>query len=99
MMMIYGGYQFEGPFTDMGRLRSDPGVFLVLTAAGDGDWSFIEAGESENIRESVALADTSVWTEKNRGLVGIAVLYDLGSARTRQAIKQAVQDGMVPPQA
>lgn len=96
MIILCNGYDFDGPFTDLGRLRNEPGVFLVLTATSDGDWTFIEAQESDNVRQSVALADTSEWNQKNRGLIGIAVHYNDNGADSRRAIKQAVQNRMDP---
>ncbi|MFW5735413.1 MAG: hypothetical protein ACOCWR_10160 [Oceanidesulfovibrio sp.] len=81
----------------MSRLRNAPGVFLVMTSASDGCWSFIEAGESSDVRWAIALADTTLWNLKNQGLIGIAVHYNNDGQDARRTILDAALDDTDSP--
>ncbi|TVM35128.1 hypothetical protein [Oceanidesulfovibrio marinus] len=98
-MMNCSGYEFEGPYTDMGQLKNAPGVFLVLTAVNGLGWSFIEVGESENIRNAVAQADIRKWNLQNRGIIGIAVHYSEDGPQSRLSMLEHISASMDLPKA
>lgn len=97
--MNCSGFEFEGPFTDMGQLKNAPGVFLVLTTANGLGWSFIEMGESSNIRNAVAQADIRRWNLQNRGTIGIAVHYNADGQLSRQAMLKHMTANLDLPKA
>lgn len=98
MSIKIGGYDFEGPFTDTSKLRSEQGVYSILDHRPDGKYIVVDVGESEDVRSRIENHDRSdCWNRNRQGTLTVAVLYTPGrSGDRRRAIESALREQYSP---
>jgi hypothetical protein len=98
-MITLAGYSFEGPFSHTWQLKSQSGVYAILTPSGQGV-SVLDVGESGNVRQRIENHDRkSCWSRyANSGNILYAVYYTPGQSEAqRQRIEKAIRDAYEPP--
>lgn len=93
------GYEFEGPYTEIGRLRDAAGVYGILDWRSDDKWHFIDVGESEQVKTRVGSHDRRpCWERHRQGTLGVAVLYTAGwTPQQRRALEAKIREEYNPP--
>lgn len=70
------GYNFSGPFNDVGAILDLAGIYVILDKRVDGQWYVIDVGESAGIQSRIKAHDRKdSWIRCRKGTLGVAVLY------------------------
>lgn len=92
------GHKFDGAYTSPDSLQTTVGVYVIWCRVGD-DWSVLDVGESDNVRERVSYHERAdCWMEHCTGTVYYSATYtpDLDEDE-RRAIEQEIRDSENPP--
>jgi hypothetical protein len=95
MSVRIGRFDFEGPFDSPENLKSDPGVYAVISTFR-GRSSVLDVGEGGNVRESVTTSDRhNHWLDVSRNQGGellFAANYTPGlEGKSRKLIEQEIR--------
>ncbi|MEO1537907.1 MAG: hypothetical protein AAFR73_09265 [Pseudomonadota bacterium] len=77
MSINIGSYHAEGPFGNDNYLQPRSGVYVVLGRRNlSANWSVVDIGEFENIRERVANHDRApCWRGQGHAQLHVAAIY------------------------
>jgi len=83
------GYTFEGPFVSADLLRSDSGVYVIVTDDA-GSWKLLDCGESDSVKDQVANHERqSCWQKHAVGEIAFMAKYC--DARGRRLIASEIR--------
>lgn len=89
-------YAFDGPFTDIGNLRKQSGVYSISTKANNGLHDIIDIGESQDVQTRVSNHDRShLWKKYAIDTLYVSALYC--DEKSRMIIEQQLRESYVPP--
>ncbi len=75
MSIQISNYNFEGPYTDIGPLRNQSGVYVILDC-GPRESFVVDVGEAQNVRNRIASHDRKhCWSANCKQTVKVAALY------------------------
>lgn len=97
MTIRIGNYSFEVPFTDTTSLKSQSGVYAVLTRGNQADrWTVLDIGESEDVRGRVKNHDRkNCWQHDSKGTLSVAAYYC--GAGVRERVEAELRKQYNPP--
>ena len=97
MSIQVGKYHADGPFGNEGSLQGRSGVYVILGRSQQtSNWSVVDVGESENIRDRVANHDrTPCWRGQGHAQLNVAAIY--ADARNRILIERELRQQYNPP--
>jgi len=92
------GYQFEGAWSDPGRLESRSGVYVIWCKVGE-KWNVLDVGESHDVRDRVMNHDRSdCWVRNCTGEIFYSATYTPNLQQSgRKEVEQYVRDQTTPP--
>ena len=91
-----GSYNFDGPHTHTGGLYAQSGVYVILGKSGGNNWSVVDIGESQSVRERVANHDRQpCWQRRGHHVLAAAALYV--NERQRMTIEKELRIHFNPP--
>lgn len=102
MPVTIGKRTFEGPFTGVGTILDDPGVYVVVCPDTDGGYFVVDVGESDQLRTHLQNHERKdcwarVCTARHQ-VPQFAVLYMRRiSPNYRRAIEREIRDQYKPP--
>jgi predicted AlkP superfamily phosphohydrolase/phosphomutase len=93
MTVLIGSWEFEGPFSEPNKLKSEPGIVAVL-AKNNHEFELVDIDESESVREYVKKRVTAVPPPSNDIEFSTAVYYcaDLSSALRQGLINKLMKE-------
>jgi hypothetical protein len=95
MTIPIGRYTFEGPFSYTSSLKSQSGVYAILTPSG-GSYKVLDIGESENVRTRIENHDRQpCWNRNKNGSIFYAAYYC--GATNRMLIERELRNQFNPP--
>jgi len=74
MSISIGKHQFEGPYTDLGKVRDEGGVYAIL-GLNQKQYQVIDIGQSSALRSRIGSHDRSAQWERQNLPLSVAVLY------------------------
>lgn len=75
MSIIVSNILFEGPYSDIDKLKCQAGIYLIICRKGNKN-SIIDIGESDNIKIKIENCDKKIWAKyANYGKITVAVHY------------------------
>ena len=97
--IVFSGYRFEGPHTNVAALRNAAGVYVICDKRTDGRWYVLDVGESSRVRDRIESHERSAcWQRHAQGPIGVAVLYTPGwTDSQRRGLESRIRDDYAPP--
>jgi len=87
MDIVIGNYQFDGPFTQPGKVRDEPAIYALLCYAGN-DFDILEFGKTQSPK---SLFETIAQFDLPQGATtSIAVFYTAGHSDA--AVEEMLKD-------
>ncbi len=72
------GYDFDGPMMDLGLLKNEPGVFLIICQEKT-IMTILDVGEAEHVQDRIQNHERrNNWIKSCRNQLNFAVLYTNG---------------------
>ncbi|MDD3761190.1 MAG: hypothetical protein PHO57_10220 [Acidithiobacillus sp.] len=91
-----GSYNLDGPHTNIGGLHAQSGVYVILGRSGGTNWSVVDIGESQSVRERVETHDRQpCWQRHGYQVLAVAALYV--NERQRMTIEKELRIRYTPP--
>lgn len=88
---------FEGPFKDTFLLRNSPGVYVILGNNGGENWTVIDVGESQDVRQRVERHDRKAcWQLQNLANLAVAAHYPYDE-HYRKNLEKEIRSFYNPP--
>ena len=76
MAIQIGKYNFDGPHRQTTGIHAQSGVYVILGKSGGTNWSVVDVGESQSVRERVENHDRQpCWKGQGHQELAAAVLY------------------------
>lgn len=82
--ILIGQYEFDGPFDNVNDLSDLPGLYAILHYE-DEEYSLIQIGQSESIRDCIELSPPSYSMCKGSTLV-VALYISTGGSKQRRTM-------------
>lgn len=97
MSINIGNYHAEGPFGNDNNLQARSGVYVILgRRAVTANWSVVDVGESENVRERVSNHDRApCWRGQGHAELNVAAIY--ADEKNRMIIERQLRAQFKPP--
>lgn len=96
MAIQIGKYNFDGPHHQTTGIHAQSGVYVILGKSGGANWSVVDVGESQSVRERVESHDRQpCWKQRGFQELAAAVLYVPEQQRLR--IESELRSHFNPP--
>jgi len=70
------GYQFDGAYLDPNGLQARAGVYVIWCQPLQGDWTVLDVGESDDVRDRINKHDRSdCWRKNCSGTIQYSATY------------------------
>ena len=84
-------HEFDGAYTDPNRLRESAGVYVIWCKVGN-DWSILDVGESDNVRERINNHNRAdCWTQNCVDTIYYSAAY-ISDPQERSNLEQHIRD-------
>lgn len=91
-----GSYNFDGPHANTGGLHAQSGVYVILGKSEGNNWTVVDIGESQSVRERVETHDRQpCWQRRGHRELAAAALYV--NERQRMIIEKELRIRYIPP--
>jgi hypothetical protein len=99
MAVTLADHTFEGPFLSTNPIREETGIYIVLGAGEDGQFKLTDAGESDNVRQTVDNhSRRSCWDQFGFTKLAIGVCYTPGKNEAeRREVEGRIRSEFDPP--
>jgi hypothetical protein len=99
MAVTLADHTFEGPFLSTNPIREETGIYIVLGAGEDGQFKLTDAGESDNVRQTVDNhSRRSCWDQFGFTKLAIGVCYTPEKSETeRREVEGRIRSEFDPP--
>lgn len=96
MAIQIGKYNFDGPHRQTAGIHARSGVYVILGKSGGTNWSVVDVGESESVRDRVQNHDRQLcWKGRGHQELAAAVFYV--PERQRMQIESELRNNFNPP--
>lgn len=96
MAIQIGNYKFDGPHPHTSAVHARSGVYVILGRSGGTQWSVVDVGESESVRERLDNHDRRpCWQRRGHRELAAAVFY--APEHQRMQIERELRVTFNPP--